>query len=79
MRIKKPGTQNIGRYLKVTVHDDRESEYCPVLLEDTFHENQGQTWLTYKEAKKLQLWLNRSIDFLEKAYAQPVKKRKSGH
>jgi len=70
--MRKPRKRKITNYLSVDVFDDSESDKCPILIEDNLARKSGgeQNWLTYKEAKSLQYWLNEAVDFLERRYAE---------
>lgn len=71
-KMKKLKKQKITSFLTAHVFDDRESEYCPFLIEDQppkLAAEPEQNWLTLKEAKKLRDFLSDGIDRLEKLYA----------
>lgn len=66
--MRKLRKRKITKFLSIAVFDDRESEYCPFLIEET--DSEKQNWLTLKEARNLQFFLNESIDRLTRLYAE---------
>lgn len=76
--MRKPRSRKINMYLTASVFDDTESVHCPFLMEDSFVKenfNGGeQNWLTYRELKNLQYFVNSSVDYLETQYAKKKSK-----